>query len=89
MKRIKSISKWLLAAVMRRRNSWEDLSEKERVKYYSLAEEVLQDYYSCNRVWSAWSSGTMTEDDFVLAREDNLILEDTARFLYDKVCAFI
>lgn len=31
---------------------------------------ILTDVFACNRVWSAWSIGTMTADDFVLAAED-------------------
>ena len=54
-----------------------------------MASEVLQDFYSCTRVWEAWSYGTMSRDDFKLANEDDEILEDTARYLYEKVCAFL
>lgn len=32
--------------------------------------KVLGDAYDCNRVWSAWGVGTMSEDDFVLVAED-------------------
>jgi len=34
----------------------------------------LNHVYSCTRVWSAWSYGTMTQDDFVLASEDDDII---------------
>lgn len=32
--------------------------------------EVLGDAYDCTRVWSAWSYGTMSQDDFCLVAED-------------------
>lgn len=34
------------------------------------ASEALGDAYDCNRVWEAWSYGTMGPDDFSLVRED-------------------
>lgn len=41
--------------------------------------EIIGDYlaalYVCNRVWEAWSVGTMTEDDFVLASETEFVEE--------------
>ena len=32
--------------------------------------EALGDAYDCTRVWSAWSYGTMSQDDFFLVAED-------------------
>ena len=89
MEKLKSISRWLLAAVMRRRTGWDKLSESKKQKFYNMATEVLQDFYFCTRVWAAWSYGTMTQDDFLMAKEDDAILEDTARYLYEKLCAFV
>ena len=37
---------------------------KERVRD-AIAEAIGGDAYDCTRVWSAWSYGTMGEDDFV------------------------
>jgi len=34
----------------------------------------MGDIYHCGRVWSAWSHGTMRENDFSLAAEDDDIL---------------
>jgi hypothetical protein len=50
---------------------------------------LLTDVYACNRVWSAWSAGTMTEDDFVPAAQDEdvradlIAWRDAARTLTD------
>lgn len=46
--------------------------------------DELGDCYDCTRVWSAWSYGTMGEDDFTPARErvadivDGLLAPETA-----------
>lgn len=33
-------------------------------------DNILADLYHCGRCWTAWSHGTMTEDDFVDAASD-------------------
>jgi hypothetical protein len=45
----------------------------------------LTDIYCCTRVWAAWSYGTMTEDDFILASEDDNIPVDIARDVYNHI----
>ena len=40
--------------------------------------EALGDAYDCTRVWSAWSYGTMSQDDFSLIAEDRSRLEEIA-----------
>ena len=40
--------------------------------------ETLGDVYDCTRVWSAWSCGTMSQDDFSLVAEDRSRLEEIA-----------
>ena len=40
--------------------------------------EALGDAYDCTRVWSAWSYGTMSQDDFSLVAEDRSRLEEIA-----------
>ena len=35
-----------------------------REKLIDMIAEHLSGTYHCNRVWSAWSVGTMSEDDF-------------------------
>ncbi len=37
--------------------------------------QALTDVYVCNRVWSAWSYGTMTENDFSPASECDEVLD--------------
>ena len=40
---------------------------------------ILDGSYECTRVWSAWSYGTMSEDDFGLSAEDENRVDDTAK----------
>ena len=63
--------------------TWEELTEEDRKPYFDKAVEVLQDHLTCTRVWSAWSYGTMSQDDFWLAAEDDNIVSDTAKMLID------
>ena len=64
---------------------WEDLTEEDRKPYFDKAVEILHDHYTCTRVWSAWGYGTMSQDDFHLAAEDDDIVSDTAKKLFDFV----
>lgn len=41
--------------------------------------EALGDAYHCTRDWSAWSYGTMSQDDFMLAWEDEDFVQEMAR----------
>jgi hypothetical protein len=47
-----------------------------RIKLRDAFAEVLGDAYDCTRVWSAWSVGTMTEDDFSPISESEDRLEE-------------
>lgn len=38
---------------------------------------AVQGFYWCDRVWSAWSYGTMTEDDFYPAEDDEDWINET------------
>ena len=38
--------------------------------------EALGETYVCSRVWSAWSHGTMRQDDFAPAAEDDCVLDN-------------
>lgn len=40
------------------------MSDKLREKIRNILTSNLGDSYFCTRVWSAWSCGTMTDDDF-------------------------
>jgi hypothetical protein len=64
---------------------WEALSDEERQPYLAKAAEILSDHYTCTRVWGAWSYGTMGPDDFCLASEDDDIVSDAAKILYEFV----
>lgn len=56
-----------------------------RERYYERARHALRDLLYCNRAWSAWGVGTMTQDDFVSADEDEDCVEDMALDLYCAV----
>lgn len=43
--------------------------------------ESLNNLYFCDRVWSAWSYGTMTQEDFIPLNEDDEFLDDFYNFL--------
>ncbi len=47
---------------------------RERLRY-AIADS-LGDIYVCSRVWSAWSYGTMSEDDFAPAADDDDVLDN-------------
>jgi hypothetical protein len=42
-----------------------EITEEMREKVREAVAEAVGDAYDCTRVWSAWSYGTMGEDDFV------------------------
>jgi hypothetical protein len=48
-----------------------EVSDRDR------ALEILNDLLYCDRTWSAWSCGTMREDDFYVASEDEDIIANT------------
>jgi len=43
-----------------------------------LASELPSDIYACNRVWEAWSHGTMSQDDFTPANEESDLIAEIA-----------
>ncbi|SDK80822.1 hypothetical protein [Arthrobacter sp. ok362] len=43
-----------------------------------LAGEIPSDIYACNRVWEAWSYGTMSQDDFTPANEESDLVAEIA-----------
>ena len=49
------------------------MEEKERIR--DALAKCLMDVYVCIRVWDAWSVGTMSEDDFSPAWEDEELFE--------------
>lgn len=66
-----------------RGQSFDELTEEQQKPYYKKAGELLSGLYWCTRVWDAWDVGTMREDDFIQADEDDEILHQTAQALYD------
>ena len=42
----------------------------------AIAEALGGMIYCCTRQWSAWAYGTMSQNDFVLASEDDGILDE-------------
>lgn len=42
----------------------------------AVVTEILDDLLYCSRVWEAWEVGTMTQDDFGFAAEDEDIRSD-------------
>lgn len=49
--------------------------DREKVRD-AIAECLGGSIYCCMRVWSAWGVGTMSQNDFVLASEDDEILDE-------------
>lgn len=62
---------------------FDDLPEAQQTFYHDKAAELLDDLWYCSRVWEAWQVGTMTAGDFRAAAEDDDIISDTARALYE------
>jgi len=48
-----------------------------RSDIWDLVSDILQDFKVQTRVDEAWSVGTMTQDDFHLANEDEDIIDET------------
>jgi hypothetical protein len=64
---------------------WDTLDEEVKEKYRYVAREAIWGLYYCNRVWFAWRNGTMTEDDFGLASDDDEQVEETAYRIYKQL----
>lgn len=50
------------------------VSEHEETKL-AVSEALEHTVYTCSRVWEAWGYGTMTEEDFAPAWEDDELIE--------------
>lgn len=64
-----------LEAALARQPVSEGLTEAQRIAVRDAVAESLTGVYYCGRVWSAWGVGTMSEDDFTLAAEDDGVLD--------------
>jgi hypothetical protein len=51
-------------------------TENARERLVEFVGQQLGDAMLCTRVWDAWGVGTMTEDDFVQAGEDDGFVDD-------------
>lgn len=70
---------------MTEKKAFEDLSEQQQGYFQDKATDLLSGLLWCQRVWEAWDKGTMTQNDFVCADEDDLVVYTTAVALYDLV----
>lgn len=63
---------------------WDELEPEEQEPYYDLAIQILdnEQLLWCSRDWSAWSVGTMREDDFHPASEE---CDGEAQLIYEFV----
>lgn len=60
---------------------------KETESYLSsLIHEHFQQIYVCTRVWSAWSYGTMTEEDFTDVCYDTDLVNDIVSSVMNTYC---
>lgn len=48
----------------------------EKILIKEIMKETFDNCYSCFREWSAWSYGTMTDEDFLNVAEDEELLEE-------------
>lgn len=63
---------------------WDDLTEEQRDELVEAVAECCGDMYWCQRVWSAWSYGTMSQDDFIPADDCEDFLNDVAKSVFDR-----
>lgn len=57
----------------------------EKILIKELIKETFENCYSCTREWSAWSYGTMTDDDFLSVPEDEELLEEITGSFVDMI----
>lgn len=62
---------------------FEEIDNHAKQKYFDRASKLLDGFVYCTRDWTAWRYGTMREEDFVEAEEDDESLFKTAKILYD------
>ncbi len=64
-------------------STWENASEGEQAPFIERAVELAQDTLFCTRVWSAWGYGTMTENDFVDATDEDDFINGIAKAIWE------
>ncbi|MCP4055015.1 MAG: hypothetical protein GY739_18630 [Mesoflavibacter sp.] len=63
--------------------AWEDAADIDKLPLLEKAAELAGDSMFCMRVWSAWGVGTMTENDFVDAADDDDFVNDIAKAIWE------
>ncbi len=63
--------------------AFSELPETKKEEFYDLSTTILDDLLYCNRVWTAWGYGTMSASDFILAAENDDILNTTAETIFN------
>ena len=68
-------------------NEWhkflfELISEEKKQKFFDHVANTLDGFLWCDRVWSAWSVGTMTQEDFGPAGDDPDVIYEHAVSMY-------
>lgn len=63
---------------------WDALTDEQRDELVEAVAECCGDMYWCQRVWSAWSYGTMSQDDFVPADNCEDFLVEVAKSVFDR-----
>lgn len=66
--------------------STEALIKETESSISSLIHEHFQQIYVCTRVWSAWSYGTMTEEDFTEVFYDTDLVNDIVSSIMNTYC---
>ena len=54
---------------------FDKLPEETQQKYFDLVGNTLDGFLWCDRVWAAWSYGTMSAEDFSDAATDEVVYE--------------
>ena len=64
--------------------AWTDLGEDEQRAHCDVVSAAMGDaeLLVCDRVWSAWSYGTMSEHDFDEAHADEGVVEEFAKAMF-------
>lgn len=59
------------------------ITDEQKSVIRDALKQALRDSYDCTRAWSAWSYGTMSQDDFShIPDDDNRIEEITLAVIY-------
>lgn len=68
---------------MNKFKEWEEAFEKlpkeTQQKFLDRVSETLDGFLWCSRTWGAWSYGTMSQDDFTDAADDDVVWEHAVK----------